>query len=189
MALDFQVLEANPGVAHGLQGYQKWCTNHWTFGGMHVHIARHVRHGAEPGLGAYQRHIGQVPGCCRSFIGRIHRPSASPTHHSWLTRADVIERWSSSSFHIHKHKSQPRQPTQQVAYWALSLWSSDNEAFPRSATTLKTKMSNQAQIKHKHNATAHYCSRSKPLLTASTQNTRTNLRFVTAQVVQTSVRS
>ena len=43
--------------------------------------------------------------------------------------------------------------------------------------TLKTKMSNQAQIKHKLNATVHYCSRSKPLLTASTQNTRTTFVF------------
>ena len=46
-------------------------------------------------------------------------------------------------------------------------------------------MSNQAQIKHKLNATVHYCSRSKPLLTASTHNTRTNLRFTSAQVTQT----
>ena len=67
----------------------------------------------------------------------------------------------------------------------LATCTSARSSLPKA---LKTKMSNQAQIKHKLNATVHYCSRSKPLLTASTKNTRTNLRFLSAQVTQTSVR-
>ena len=92
-------------------------------------------------------------GSRRSVDPPYERATAARNLPKTWTRTDVIERWPSSSFHTSKRKLQSRQPTQQLAYWAFSLWSSENEAFPRSATTLKTKMSNQAQIKHKLNAT------------------------------------